>query len=394
MSVKKANGEGSINKFNNGWRCTITLGRDDAGKLVRKQFYGKTKLETLKKAYEYQQKLNIGTLCTDEKLTLQQWFKTWLFEYKVNEIRPSTLSKYEGLYRNYIKNTQIGMLKLKDLKASNLQAYYNLLTRDKSKTPDTIKTLNKVIKAALTQATTEQYIFINPCNYVILPKIAPKSEIQIFTLDEQLKFIDAIQGNKQRLVFLLGLGTGLRVGELLGLKWTDIDLIEMELTVKRSLKRVSIIDLQSGAKVEGPKTEIIQQLPKTEYSARTVPIPSNIIKELKKHKLMQNKERLEAKGLYVNNDFVFPNEIGEPTDERSLTRSYERILKRAGIKHKKFHCLRHTFATRLFEREVPLKTVSILLGHSDIKITADIYTHVMPSEKIKAVDKLNDIFVL
>jgi integrase len=338
--------------------------------------------------------LNIGTLCADDKLTLQQWFKTWLFEYKVNEIRPSTLSKYEGLYRNYIKNTQIGMIKLKDLKASNLQAYYNLLTRDKNKTPDTIKTLNKVIKAALTQATAEQYIFLNPCNHVILPKIAPKSEIQIFTLDEQLKFIEAIQDHRQRLVFLLGLGTGLRIGELLGLKWSDIDLVEMELTVRRTLKRVSIIDLKSGTKAEGSKTKIIEQLPKTEYSARTVPIPSTLVKELKKHKMIHNKEKLEAKDLYVNNDLLFPNEIGEPTDERSLTRSYERILKRAGIEHKKFHCLRHTFATRLFEREVPLKTVSILLGHSDIKITADIYTHVMPSEKIKAVDKLNDLFAL
>lgn len=97
---------------------------------------------------------------------------------------------------------------------------------------------------------------------------------------------------------------------------------------------------------------------------------------------MQNKEKLESKDLYVNNDLVFPNEIGEPTDERNLTRSYARIFKKAEIEYKKFHALRHTFATRLFERDTSLKTVSILLGHSDIKITAAIYIHVMPSEKI------------
>jgi integrase len=111
------------------------------------------------------------------------------------------------------------------------------------------------------------------------------------------------------------------------------------------------------------------------------------------HKIRQNEERTAAGlGKYIDNDLVFPNEIGEPTDARNLTRSYKRVLDRAGIKYKKFHALRHTFATRLFERGVPLITVSKLLGHSDTSITADIYTHVMPEEKIKAIEKLNDLF--
>lgn len=152
-------------------------------------------------------KFNIGTLSTDGKTSLQEWFKIWLFEYKDNELRPSTMCKHEGIYRNYIKTTQIRMTNLKGLKASNLQAYYNILTRDKSKTADTIKTLNKVIKFALMQAIKEQYIFLNPCSHVILPKIAAKDEIEIFTLDEQLKFIGVIKGHRHRVLLLLALGT-------------------------------------------------------------------------------------------------------------------------------------------------------------------------------------------
>ena len=111
------------------------------------------------------------------------------------------------------------------------------------------------------------------------------------------------------------------------------------------------------------------------------------------HQTRQNGEKAASgTDIYRENDLAFPNEIGEPTNARNLTRSYKRILDRAGIKYKKFHALRHTFATRLFEREVPLKTVSKLLGHSDSSITADIYTHVLPEEKIKAIEKLDDLF--
>lgn len=110
--------------------------------------------------------------------------------------------------------------------------------------------------------------------------------------------------------------------------------------------------------------------------------------------MRQNREKVIAEGAYEDKDLVFPNEIGGYTDSRNLTRSFKRILKKAGIKEINFHSLRHTYATRLFEKGVPLKTVSELLGHSNINITAYIYTHVMPEQKTKAVEKLNDLFIL
>lgn len=288
--MKKANGEGFINKYGNMWRATITLGRDDTGKLIRKQFYGKTKMEALNKMNEYKNKYDTGALPSDEKITLQQWFKIWLYEYRINDLRPSTLERYSGIYKNYIKSSNIGMMKLKDLRTANIQAYYNTLVKDKNKTPDTIKTINKVLKSVLGQAIKENYISINYCNNVILPKITNKDEIEIFTVKEQNEFLSSLDKHRNRALFILVLGTGLRIGEVVTLKWSDIDFQAAELKVQRTLKRVAKLNTIDK---EENRTEIIEQLPKTKYSERTMPIPTGIIKELKAHKKDRMKKKLK-----------------------------------------------------------------------------------------------------
>ena len=333
MPSKKANGEGSVK----GWRTTITIGHDDTGKLVRKQFYGKTKLETIKKKDEYMSKSAAGLLPCDEKITLQEWIKIWLYEYRINDLRPSTLERYCGIYKIYILNSPIGLKKLKDLKTANLQAYYNILIQEKHKTPNVIKNLNKLLKTGLNQAVKEHYIIINPCNSVTLPKLPPKKGIQIFTVEEEKKFIKSLSSHRNRALFMLALGTGLRQGEILALRWSDINFEENELKVQRTFKRVQLINRDNSKN----KTELIVQEPKTKNSKRTIPIPSAIAAELKKHKIRQAEEKLKAGDIYVDNDLVFPNAIGEPTDAKNITRSYKRALKRADISYKNFHAMRH-----------------------------------------------------
>lgn len=357
MPSKKANGEGSVQKYYKdgvlkGWRCSITIGRDDSGKLVRKQFYGKTKMDAIKKKEEYMNNSTLGILPADEKITLQEWFKIWLYEYRINDLRPSSLGEYDSLYKNYILNSQIGMKKLKDLRTANIQAYYNILVKNKHKTPNTIRTINKVLKTSLNQAVKENYIIVNPCNNVILPKITNKKEIQIFTLEEEKLFIKSIKNHRNMALFMLVLGTGLRIGESIGLKWKDINFESNELNIQRTFKRVSKVNIQDSKE---NKTVIIEQEPKTKNSRRTIPVPLNVMEELKKHKIRQMEEKLKSGEIYVDNDLVFPNELGEPTDTRNLTRSYKRALNRANIEYKNFHALRHTYATRLFEADVPLK---------------------------------------
>lgn len=385
--AKKANGEGSINRFKDGWRCTITIGRDEQGKLIRKQFYGKTKLEAIKKKDDYINQKNNGLLLTEDKVTLSNWFKIWLFEFKVNELKSSTIERYDIIYRNYIKNTLIGNMYLRDLSSPIIQIYYNQLT-NQGKSAYVIQMLHKSLKSCLIHAVKLHYINTNPCNNVITPKIPYKSDddIKIFTLDEQLKFLSSLENHKYKVPLTLALATGLRIGELLGLKWNDINFSTSNLRISRALCRsYKIIDGKRVFSIE-------ESTPKTPSSLREVPIPSPVLNLLKQHLEEQTEFKKAYTDIYIDNNYVFANNMGSFILPDTLSKAYTKALITANIPHKKFHALRHTYATRLFEKGVPLKTVQQLLGHSSIRITADIYTHVMCHEKISAVEKLNDLF--
>lgn len=264
---------------------------------------------------------------------------------------------------------------------------------DNGKSTNVIKNLDKLLKSFLNYCVDEGYIVRNYCmgKSITIPEKNSvnenkKDDVTVFTIDEQNQFIKAVENHRLRALFLLGLGTGLREGEIIGLKWSDINYKECTVSVKRAIKGVTLIE---GNK---RKYQLIEQTPKTKNSIRTIPFPENLVPILKKHELHQKEEQIKAGSLYTKNNYVFCTELGLPIDPRNLRRAYERVLKNNNIPYKKFHSLRHTFATRLFENNVRLKTVQILLGHSDINITGNIYTHVMPPEKIKAIDKINSIF--
>lgn len=160
----------------------------------------------------------------------------------------------------------------------------------------------------------------------------------------------------------------------------------MEIKVNKTIKRVKIINSDNTK-----ENKILVQPPKTKSSNRIVPIPSDLIPILKEHSVKQKLEKFKAGESYENNNLVFATALGKSIDAKNLFRSYKNLLKSAGIEHKKFHSLRHTYASRLFADNVKLKTVQVLLGHSNIETTADIYTHVMPKQKIDAAEKLNSI---
>jgi len=253
----------------------------------------------------------------------------------------------------------------------------------------TIKILNKAIKSCLERARkAENYIVKNCCDIVSLPKIPYKSgdKVQVFTDKEQKMFMEAIKDHKYRIEFILTLGTGLRIGELVALRWSDINFENGSLKVNKSIGRGYVI-------IGDERKYVIQETePKTPSSIREVPIPDKILEEIKDYKKRQEELKEKYKEVYNDKDYVFANSIGEAILSDTLSKSFVKVLKDNAIRHVKFHSLRHTYATRLFEKGVQLKTVQKLLGHSSIQITADIYTHVMDSEKISAVQKLNDLF--
>lgn len=394
MANKRANGEGSISKYivngvNKGWRASISVGSDENGKYIRKQFYGKTQKEVKEKLEEFKKQMSLGALPSDDKLTLEHWYYTWLFDYRIKDLKPKSFEKYEGIYRNYIKGSTIGKIKLKDLRATHLQKHYNELLDIYNKPVSTVKSLNTRLKPCLAEAERQGYIQKNYCKMVTLPKDNTTKEIKVLSSDQQKLFIEAIKGHNLEVLFLVALSTGLRLGEILGLKWSDIDFNTGTLTVNRTLQRVTQIDRNGNR-----ESKVIEQLPKTKNSIRSIPIPKNILIKLKDHRLEQNKNRLKLGDLYSNNDYVFCDKLGYPIDDKKPARNLKTILTKLGIEPIKFHGLRHTYATRLFEANVPPKTVQVLMGHYDISITLDIYTHVMEGTKLEAVEKLNEIFTL
>ncbi|AWZ48423.1 recombinase XerC [Clostridiaceae bacterium 14S0207] len=370
------------------FRVTASVGRNAAGKLIRKEFYGSSKKEAEQKRDEYLNNIKNGLSIDYKDVTLGKLMHTWLFEIMKNKLKPSSFQRYEGIYRHYVKNSDIYGLKLESLRSLQIQRYYNVLIKTKSSC--VIKTLNKLLKNFFNYCIDEGYLLKNPCNNLIIPGLSKtvKKDVETFTDDEINLLKKYLKGHRLEPLILLALGTGLRRGELLGLKWQNVDLKNGLIHVIESIKRVSIFN-DDGTR----EWKIITQPPKTKSSIRFVPIPSNLINLFYKQDKIKKLDKLTFGICYTETDYVFTTKSGLPINENNFSKAYNTILKKAGIKHKKFHSLRHTYATKLFEKNVSLKTVQELLGHSDISTTADIYTHVMPKQKTSAVEKLNDLFL-
>ena len=391
LMSKRANGEGSIAFYSsrNCYRGQLTIGVDESGKPKRKSFYGKTKKEVKEKMETYKLLNPINKAAINE-YTVATWFNYWLWNIKKRDIKPKTFERYECIYRNYIKGSEIANIPLYKFKLNNLQAYYNRLS-DNGKSPSIIKTINEKLKSSMIDAEKNGYIEKNYCQLVNLPKEKRKEKkIEVFSVDQQNDFLEIIKGHEFEILFLLAIGTGLRRGELLALRWSDIDFENKTINVDSNIQQAYIFEDE-----ETKRLEKIEQEPKTINSFRTVPIPSKVLDKLQEHKQKQEQYKLAFQERYIDNDFVICDKYGKALDVKRPTRMFYSIQKKMGIPEDekiKFHGLRKTYATRLFEKEVPPKTVQMLLGHSEISITLDIYTQVMENKKVEAIEKIDDIF--
>ena len=338
------------------------------------EFYGKTKSEAEDKYYERKKEVELGIIQSKD-VTLDSLMHKWIYEIKkYDDIKPSTFESYEGTYRNYVKNSDIANLKLFNIKSIILQEHYNKLSKN-GFSSSKIKKLNKLLYQFFKYTIKEGYINRNPAENITIPKLEKENikkdeEIEYYTEKEVKQIKKALTKNKElELLLLFALGTGLRQGELLALRYSDIDYEKMQLHVNRTTKTSYVFN-------EDNKKERKQMFlePKTKNSKRIVDIPSNIF------------NRLEKK----NTDELIFTDNGKVWDARKLYRHWLYFLKENKLPIKKFHALRHTYATLLLSKGVELITVSKLLGHSSVQIT-EIYSHVIPSLKTNAVNKLNSI---
>lgn len=386
---KRANGEGSITFYSsrNCYRGQLTIGIDEKGKAKRKSFYGKTKKEVKEKMDNYKLLNPIGSAAINE-YTVATWFNYWIWNIKKRDIKPTTFARYESVYRTHIEGSEIANIPLYKLKLNNIQAYYNKLL-DNGTPIATIKQINSKLKTCLDSAEKNNYIEKNYCKLVEIPTDTKDKKIEVFSMDQQKQFAEAVKGHKLELLFLTALCTGLRIGEISGLKWSDIDFDNHTLTVNRTVERVALFD-KDGKR----HYETIEQTPKTSNGFRTVPIVSYIFNSLLEHKVQQDAIKREIPN-FNEYDLVFCDKKGYYLNPNSIGGAFHRIQNKMNIpkdEHIKFHGLRKTFATRLFEKGVPPKTVQTLLGHSDIEITLNIYTQVMENKKVEAINELESIF--
>jgi integrase len=340
MAKKRGNNEGSIIQRPNGyWMAAVTIGYDQkTGKPKRKYFSGKTRQEVAKKLTETLSKVQSGNYIEPSTLSLEQWLNDWLVGRKPH-ITENTYDAYETMIRCHIV-PKIGAIKLKDLRTRDIQNLMNEKLQNgriKGKgglSPRSVKYIYDTINTALQQATRERIIPYNVADAVEIPK-QTKKEMKTMTQKEIAKFLDVVKNYKLNhdhfsplyAAFYLELSTGLRRGELLGLRWTDIDFENKTVTVKLQLLRGS-----NGLYFSEPKTK---------KSKRTISLDNDAISILKEHKARQNELRFALGEVFQNNNLVFCTNDGKPIDPDNLTRHFETLLKAAGLAHYRFHDLRY-----------------------------------------------------
>lgn len=355
-----------------------------------KDLYARTEKELKEKIKKLNYELDHNV--QSNKNSFGTFFSDWLFDIKFIEIKPSTKIKYETIYRNHIKGSDISDIKIKELTSKDVQIYYNNLIK-KGNSVTLVKAIHKLIAPCVKYAYNNDFIIKNFTGSLILPKETEKdklnkiSSVIPFTLEEQKEFINAIKDNKFEVLFLTALNSGLREGELLALTWGDINSKEKYINVSKNLGVVTNV----SKKGRGESTFEVQT-PKTQKGKRQVTIPNFLVTILNQYKKGQLKNRLKLANLYTNNNLVFCDEFGNYLTRDKVTYQYKKILKNNNIRNRKFHDLRHTYATRLFELGEQAKTVQELLGHSDVSVTLNTYTHVLGNMKEKAASKLDDLF--
>lgn len=319
------------------------------------------------------------------------FFTEWLFNVKFIHLKPSTKTLYESVYRTYIKDCELSDIKIKEISAVYVQKYYSNLTK-KGVTPHTIVSINKLITPCIKYAYNTNIIIKDFTSAIVLPKedektkLSKENKIHPFTLQEQKKFLSVIKGAKNEALFLTALYSGLRQGELLALTWNDINFKESYIQVNKTVAEVADVTPEGRGKLKR-----ILQTPKTKSSIRKVDIPKILVSILKHHKLNQAQHKLKDNDRYEDNNLVFCTKYGKFINSRNLRQLFKDILKENDIKDRKFHDLRHTYATRLFELGEREKTVQKLMGHSNIAVTMNTYTHVLDNIKEKAVSKLDGL---
>jgi integrase len=376
--------KGHVRKRGSKWCFVLDIGTDPTtGKRKQKWFSGfKTKKEAEKAMIDKMHELEQGMYVEPSKTTIKEYFEQWLEDYAKSALRPTSFQTYYTLIHQHIIPS-IGHI-TQQLQPMHLQRFYNeQLQRGRvdgkgGLSSQSVVKLHVIIKSALGHAVKWQLINRNVADLADPPAIR-KRDIITLEADEVTHFLELAKESRYYIAFLLAISTGLRRGEILGLRWKDIQFEEKRASIQKNL-----------VVVKG--TPLLQE-PKTKGSKRSISLPTTTVDALRKYKKVQAQEKLKQGALYQDNDLIVTTRFGTPVNPRHLLRSFYNLIKKANLPSIRFHDLRHTHATLMLQQGVHPKIVSERLGHSNTRITMDIYSHVLPSMQEEAVDQFEEMFL-
>ena len=374
MAKKNANGEGTITRRADGrWVGAASLGWQ-GDKRRRKWIYGRTKQDVAQKLRQILFRQDNGQLVSTSTQTLEQFLLWWLRDDKRPSVRSSTYQGYERKVRLHIV-PELGKIRLDRLTTQRLQSFLNMKLQS-GLAPAMVRSLRVVLVSAMTKAHELDLIPKNCAVFTVAPHL-PKQKVDPFTIDETRRFLKAAEGEALEGLFVVAATAGLRRGELLGLTWDNLDLNKGQLQVRQALQRVDkklrIVETKSGR-------------------GRNVKLSERATEALKRHRSLQVEQRFAAGERWSNElDLVFTGKMGSPLEATIPNRIMNRILKKAEIRHRKFHALRHGVGTSLMELGVNPKIVAEMLGHSNVTITLNLYSHVSPTMQDDAVSRMDAV---
>jgi integrase len=364
------------------WTVVVNLDRDPiTGK--RRQLWRSvkgTKREAEALLVQLLHQRDTGVEQLPGRLTVGEYLERWLEDYARINTAPRTFETYQGIVHTHLVPA-LGSVALSKLRPQHIQNYYSraLTVRGTVSTKRlsnrSVLHHHRVLREALGHAVRWQILARNPADAVEPPRVQ-RQELPVPSSDALDRLLSEAQSTPFFALIHLALMTGLRQGELLGLRWTDVDLEQRMLAVNQTLQWIK-------------GTGFTFQPPKTHRSRRPVVLSENTLQILRQHRQRQLEERLKLGPDYHDFRLVFCQADGGPLDPSNFRRAWRRILKDANVGHVRFHDLRHAHATQLLMAGIHPKVVSERLGHSSISMTMDTYSHVLPALQAEAVEQLD-----
>ncbi len=380
---RRGNHEGSkpVRRKDGRWQISIRYLDPATGVPRRTSVTGRTQKEVRDRAKEIRQRLDKHQPAKDAKVTLEQFAEQWIAAtLAASNRKQSTKNWYAGQIRTHIVGSVLGRTPLDRLRPSSVEAWLVGL-RDKGLRDSSVRSLFTILSAVLDGAVRDKFIGVNPAAALSRPKVEDTTEATFLTADQVRNLLTAASGSRYCLLFEFLAHTGLRRGEALALKWSNVpdkNALDADDAVIRIAGTLTRLD-----------GELQVTTPKTKKSARSIPVTAGAALVLRQLRQRQREERLRAGSQWVDSGFVFTTELGEPCDPRNALRAFKAAAKTAGLPASAtLHSLRHSAASIMLGAGVPVKVVSEILGHQSVSITTDIYGHVLPGASREAMNAL------